>query len=113
MNKAAVRETHRQVGDLQMDEEGVAYRGLLVRHLVLPGGLAGTDEVARFLAREVSGNTYLNIMAQYHPCYKAFDMPALARALNRQEYDEAIDLARQHGLNRLDRHNTSPLIRLY
>ena len=103
VNKAAVREMHRQVGDLQLDEQGIAQRGLLVRHLVLPNGLAGTGEVVRFLAEEVSTNTYLNIMAQYHPCYKAFDMPQLARPLLKQEFYEAIDLAHQQGLYRLDR----------
>ena len=104
VNKVAVREMYRQVGDLQLDEQGVAQRGLLVRHLVLPNRLAGTGEVVRFLAEEVSTNTYLNIMAQYHPCYKAFDMPQLARPLLRQEFYKAIDLAHQQGLNRLDRH---------
>jgi len=108
INRAAVREMHRQVGDLQVDEEGIAQRGLLVRHLVLPNRLAGTREIVRFLAQEVSTNTYLNIMAQYHPCHKAFDIPSLARPVNKQEFKEAIDLAHKQGLNRLDRHN-SPL----
>ncbi len=103
VNRAAVKEMHRQVGDLQIDEQGVAYRGLLVRHLVLPNRLAGTPEVIRFLAREVSTNTYLNIMAQYHPCYRAFDMPQLARPVSRQEFSKAIDLAHQQGLHRLDK----------
>ena len=103
INKATVREMHRQVGDLQLDEQGIAQRGLLVRHLVLPNKLAGTEEVVRFLAEEVSANTYLNIMAQYHPCYKAFDMPQLARPLLRQEFYEAIDLAHQQGLYRVAR----------
>jgi len=108
VNKAAVKEIHRQVGDLQMDEQGVAQRGLLVRHLVLPNRLAGTQEVVRFLAQEVSTNTYLNIMAQYHPCHKAFDIPVLARPVLREEVSEAIDLAHQQGLHRLDKHE-SPL----
>ena len=103
VNKAAIKEMHRQVGDLQLDEQGIAQRGLLVRHLVLPNGLAGTEEVVRFLAKEVSANTYINIMAQYHPCHKAFDMPKLARPLLRQEFHEAIDLAHQKGLYRLDK----------
>jgi len=103
VNKAAVKEMHRQVGDLEIDKQSVAHRGLLVRHLVLPNRLARTQEVVRFLAQEISTNTYLNIMAQYHPCYKAFDIPQLARAVNRQEFLEAIDLAHQQGLNRLDR----------
>jgi putative pyruvate formate lyase activating enzyme len=103
VNKAAVKEMHRQVGDLRLDKQGVARRGLLVRHLVLPHGLAGTEEVVRFLAREVSTNTYLNIMVQYHPCYKASDIPKLARPLLGQEFHDAIDLAHQQGLYRLDK----------
>ena len=108
LNRAAVKEMHRQVGDLQMDEQGVAGRGLLVRHLVLPNQLAGTREVVRFLAQEVSPNTYLNIMAQYHPCHKAFDVPLLVRPVLREEFSEAINMAHQQGLQRLDSHE-SPL----
>ena len=104
VNKAAIKEMHRQVGDLQLDEDGIAQRGLLVRHLVLPNRLAGTEKIVRFLAQEVSKNTYLNIMAQYHPCYKAFDIPALSRSVNRQEFSEAIEMARKQGLERLDKH---------
>ncbi len=111
-NQAAVKEMHRQVGDLQMDERGVAQRGLLVRHLVLPNRLAGTEEVVRFLAQEVSRDTYLNIMAQYHPCHKAFDLPRLSRRITDKEFSEAVDLAHRYGLNRLDRHTPSPLLRL-
>jgi putative pyruvate formate lyase activating enzyme len=103
---------HRQVGDLQLDEHGVAQRGLLVRHLVLPNHLAGTEEVVRFLAEEVSTNTYLNIMAQYHPCYKAFELPELARPVSRQEFSEAIELAHQYGLYRLDKEQISLPLRL-
>ena len=108
VNRAAIREMHRQVGDLQIDGQGIAQRGLLVRHLVLPNRLAGTQEVVRFLAQEVSTNTYLNIMVQYHPCHKAFDIPLLSRPVNKQELYEATDLAHQQGLYRLDRHQ-SPL----
>jgi putative pyruvate formate lyase activating enzyme len=103
VNRAAVREMYRQVGDLQIDKRGVAQRGLLVRHLVLPDGLAGTEGVVSFLAQEVSANTYLNIMAQYHPCHKAFDIPQLARPINREEFEEAVSLARRQGLSRLDK----------
>ena len=105
VNKAAIKEMHRQVGDLQLDEQGVAQCGLLVRHLVLPNQLAGTEEVVRFLGQEVSTDTYLNIMAQYHPCYKAFDIPLLSRPVNKQEFYEAIELAHQQGLYRLDRYH--------
>ncbi len=103
VNKAAIKEMHRQVGNLKIDEQGVAQRGLLVRHLVLPNRLAGTRGVVSFLAQEVSTNTYLNIMAQYHPCYKAFDIPSIGRPLQRQEFNEAIELAHQQGLDRLDK----------
>ena len=107
INRAAVQEMHHQVGDLQLDENGIAQRGLLVRHLVLPNKLAGTEGMVRFLAQEVSANTYLNIMAQYHPCHKAFDMPQLARPLHNKEFQDAIDLAHQQGLNRLDKDQLS------
>lgn len=109
--RAAVLEMYRQVGDLVMDATGVARRGLLVRHLVLPGGLAGTAEVVRFLAQEVSRDTYLNVMAQYHPCYKAFDYPEIARRPTREEYLEALDLAEQARVRRLD-HRTGRAVRM-
>lgn len=103
VNQAAVKEMHRQVGDLQTSQEGVAQRGLLVRHLVLPKGLAGTKEVVDFIAREISPNTYVNIMAQYHPCYKAHEIPSLARRISKAEFQEAVELACQAGLSRLDK----------
>ena len=105
INRAAVREMYRQTGDLQIDEEGIAVRGLLIRHLVLPHGIAGTKEIMEFLAGEISQNIYVNIMAQYHPCYKAFQIPQLARPLSKHEFLEAIELAKRAGLNRLDRFN--------
>jgi putative pyruvate formate lyase activating enzyme len=111
INRDAVREMHRQVGDLRIDNHGVAQRGLIVRHLVLPARLAGTEEVVRFLAQEVSTNTYVNIMAQYHPCYKAFDFPQLSRPIDRREFNEAIDLAIQYGLSRLDSPRPTPAVR--
>ena len=102
-NCAALREMHRQVGDLTLDERGVAQRGLLVRHLVLPNGLAGTPEVVSFLARELSARTYTNVMAQYRPCYRAHRFPPLARPVTGEEYLAAVDAARRAGLERLDR----------
>lgn len=100
--KTVIREMHRQVGDLLIDSRGIALRGLLVRHLVLPGGMAGTGEVVRFIAEEISKNTYINIMDQYHPCYKAFEHPPLNRRITRQEYAEAVQLALDAGLKRID-----------
>ena len=105
VNQAAVKEMHRQVGDLTMDERGVAQRGLLVRHLVLPGGLAGTAEIIRFLRDEISPDTYTNVMAQYRPCYRAGDLPPLDRPITNQEYAEAVSLAQEAGL-RLDERRT-------
>lgn len=112
VNRAAVKEMYRQVGDLQIDEQGVATRGLLVRHLVLPHGLAGTRETVRFLAEEISLNTYLNVMAQYHPCHKASQFPLLSRSITKEEFLEAVDLARQQGLQRLDRLHSPPAVRI-
>jgi putative pyruvate formate lyase activating enzyme len=83
VNREAVKEMHRQVMDLQIDEEGVATRELLVRHLVMPSGLAGTDEVVRFLAEGISPRTYLNMMDQYRPWHKAFQIPQLSRPVSR------------------------------
>lgn len=103
VNRAGVKEMHRQVGDLVMDRHGIALRGLLVRHLVLPAGLAGTAGCARFLAEEVSGDTYINVMDQYRPCYKAAELPPLDRPVTAAEYEQAVQQARQAGLHRFDR----------
>ena len=93
---------HRQVGDLAVAGNGAATRGLLVRHLVLPGGLAGTDEVMHFLAEEISTETCVNIMDQYRPCFHADENPPLGRRITGDEYRAAVDAARGAGLKRLD-----------
>ncbi|MGB5099655.1 MAG: radical SAM protein [Methanothrix sp.] len=98
--KSAIREMHRQVGDLAMDENGIAVRGLLVRHLVLPEGRAGTAEIARFLSEEISPNTDLNVMAQFRPEYKACRFPELCRPITGREYVHALHLAARAGLSR-------------
>ncbi len=100
--QAAIREMHRQVGDLQTDEHGIARRGLLIRHLVMPEGLAGTREAMRFLATEISRNTYVNIMNQYRPCGKAHSYPRIGRTITRDEYAQALEIAQQEGITRLD-----------
>lgn len=102
INQTAVKEMHRQVGDLSVDKDGIAVRGLLVRHLVLPDNLAGTDEVVRYLCERVSQNTYLNIMNQYHPAYKSHHYPALNRRLTDQEYQSAVEFAIAAGMTNLD-----------
>lgn len=101
--RAAIKEMHAQVGDLTMSPGGIATRGLLVRHLVLPEGLAGTGPCMRFLAEEISRNTYVNVMAQYRPCGTASRHPPLDRRITPAEYAEAVSLARKAGLVRLDR----------
>ena len=110
INQAAVAEMHRQVGDLRMDERGIALRGLLVRHLVLPGGLAGTAQVVQFLATHISRETYLNLMDQYRPCYKAYQFPELNRRITPAEYAEAVRLPEEAGLHRLDDRQARPVI---
>ena len=99
--KTAVKEMYRQVGDLIIDN-GVARRGLLVRHLVLPDRIAGTAGVVKFIAEEISKDTYINIMDQYHPCYKAFDNPPLDRRITNREYKDALRIALEAGLKRID-----------
>jgi putative pyruvate formate lyase activating enzyme len=101
-NQAAVLEMHRQVGDLQIGPDGLARRGLLVRHLVLPFDLAGTVEIVRFLAEKVSQNTYLNLMDQYRPAFNARLFPKLNRPLKSEEYQAAVEMAYVSGLMRLD-----------
>jgi putative pyruvate formate lyase activating enzyme len=86
---AAIREMHRQVGDLILDERGIAIRGLLVRHLVLPNGLAGTEKVAEFLG-SLSKNTAVNVMDQYYPSYMAWKYPELSRRITQREYHQAL-----------------------
>jgi putative pyruvate formate lyase activating enzyme len=100
--RAALKEMHRQVGDL-VTEDGVAVRGLIIRHLVLPQGLAGTAEVMRFIAQELSVHSYVNVMAQYRPENKAHNYPELSRRISADEYQEAVELARAQGLYRLAR----------
>ena len=100
--REALREMHRQVGDLVTDERGVAVRGLIVRHLVLPGGLAGTADTMRFIAEELSPDTYVNVMGQYRPEYRAQEYPEIARSVSVEEVVEGKRLARQAGLHRLD-----------
>ena len=98
----SIREMHRQVGDLVLDENGIAVRGLLVRHLVMPRDVAGTREVMNFLANEISPSTYVNVMDQYRPCGKAQEDEWINRRLSASEYREAVGAAREAGLHRLD-----------
>jgi len=100
---AAVAEMHRQVGDLELDDHGVARRGLLVRHLVMPRRMAGTRQVMRFLSKEISPDTFINIMPQYHPQGEAYKHAEINRPVTLDEYHEALHMAVEEGLHRFDR----------
>ncbi|MBF8283769.1 MAG: hypothetical protein HW378_2684, partial [Anaerolineales bacterium] len=102
--RRAIKEMHRQVGELKMDEHGLARRGVLVRHLVMPGGVAGTRDIMRFLAREVSPHTYVNMMAQYYPAGRVTPekFGEINRRITRQEITSAVAAAQEAGLYRFD-----------
>jgi putative pyruvate formate lyase activating enzyme len=110
VNQAAVREMHSQVGDLSINERGVAIRGLLVRHLVLPNGLAGTEKIVQFLSKEISTNTYLNLMDQYRPAHNAGQYPKLRRSITHKEFKAALQFAHDAGLQRLDQRKSTRFI---
>ena len=103
--REAVKEMHSQVGDLVIDEMGIARRGLLIRHLVLPKGLAGTKDVMRFISKEVSPNSYVNIMFQYRPCGVAYKIKELAQSPSREDFETALKAAEDAGITRLDKPN--------
>jgi len=104
--RAAIIEMYRQVGDLKFDDRGLALRGVLVRHLVMPNRIASTREICRYLASEISADTYLNIMDQYRPEGRVLKKPEkykdITRSTNRKEYFEALKIAQQEGLHRID-----------
>lgn len=97
--KKAIKEMHRQTGDLEFDGQGLARKGLLVRHLILPNNIAGSAKVLKFLAEEISPDTFVNIMNQYNPCWRAKDFPEIDRQITIEEYERVIDLAKEYGLN--------------
>jgi putative pyruvate formate lyase activating enzyme len=101
--KIALKEIFRQVGDLVVDNRGIAVRGLILRHLIMPNRIAGTEKFLKFVAENLSKTTYLNLMRQYRPEYKAFDYPEIARRIKRSEYEEVLSWAKKYGLNRLDK----------
>lgn len=97
----AIKEMYRQVGDLVVNDHGIAERGLIVRHLVMPNGLAGTRKIMEFLAQEISRNTYVNIMDQYHPCGLAHKYPEINRRITIEEFEFALQIAHEEGISRL------------
>jgi putative pyruvate formate lyase activating enzyme len=108
----SVREMHRQVGDLVLDDGGMAQRGLLVRHLVMPGLLEETEAILRFLADEVGTGTYVNVMAQYYPAGRTGEFPEIDRHVYRSEFERALELAEALGLRRLDERSRAAVARL-
>jgi len=98
----AFKEMHSQVGDLKIDKNGIAERGLLVRHLVMPNGVAGTKDVMEFLSKEISANTYVNVMDQYRPCGTAYQDEYINHRISTKEYSAALQWAKSAGIIRLD-----------
>jgi putative pyruvate formate lyase activating enzyme len=98
INRAAIKEMYRQVGNLVLDEDGIATRGLIIRHLILPGGLSGTEGVMKFLAEEISKDVYISLMSQYFPAFKAHEFKELSRRITADEYEEAYQTMRKYGL---------------
>jgi putative pyruvate formate lyase activating enzyme len=98
--REVLKEMHRQVGDLTTSSKGIAERGLLIRHLVMPNGVASTEAVLKFIAEEISAHSYVNIMDQYRPEYRAHEYPEINRRITHKEYMEAIQLAKRYGLYR-------------
>lgn len=98
----ALKEMHRQVGDLTVDKKGIAQRGLLIRHLVLPNQLAGTRKIMKFIAGQISTNSYVNIMPQYRPCGELSNTQELNRHLEGNEFQQALEMAKEEGITRLD-----------
>ena len=102
ITKHGLLEMHRQVGVAKPAKDGLMYRGLMIRHLVMPNGVSGTKGVIEWIAKNLPKDTYLNIMSQYRPMYKAFEYAEISRKITHQEYNEAIDMARGLGLTNLD-----------
>lgn len=97
-NRQAVREMHRQVGRAKIDKEGVIRKGLIIRHLVLPAAIAGTEKIIEFIAKEISADTYISLMSQYMPLYKAGEFKEISRRITRKEYEEAKSAMSEYGL---------------
>lgn len=99
INREALKEMHRQVGIAKLNEDGIIESGLIIRHLVLPNNLSGTDRIMCFIARKLSKDAYISLMSQYFPCHKARDYPEISRRITQQEYQRAIDAMYANGLH--------------
>ncbi len=102
LTKRALLEMHRQVGVARPAADGLMYRGLMIRHLVMPNDVGGTRQVVEWIAEHLPKDTYVNLMSQYRPEHKALDYPKIARRLTRKEYEDAVGWARDAGLTNLD-----------
>jgi len=98
VNREAVKEMFRQVGNLELDADGIAKKGLIIRHLILPGGLSGTEEVMKFLSQEISKDVYISLMSQYFPAYKTTGFVEINRRITEAEYDETYEIKMKYGL---------------
>ncbi|MCM8780718.1 MAG: radical SAM protein [Candidatus Omnitrophica bacterium] len=99
LSQQSVIRMHKQVGPAQIDEKGIIKRGLIIRHLVLPHNISGTDKIMRFIAEEVSADTYISLMSQYFPCYKSGQFKEIARRITYEEYEAAKESMHNYGLH--------------
>jgi putative pyruvate formate lyase activating enzyme len=99
VNQAALLEMYRQVGIARTDSGGIAESGLIIRHLVLPNNLSGTEEIMRFVSHRLSKDTWISLMSQYFPCHKAEDYPEISRRVTREEYRQAMNIMYSCGLH--------------
>jgi putative pyruvate formate lyase activating enzyme len=102
VTRAAILEMHRQVGVAKPAQDGIMQRGLMIRHLVMPNSVSGSEEIVEWIAQNLPKDTYVNIMAQYHPVYKAYDYPEISRRITSEEYKTVIGRAQEAGLTNLD-----------
>jgi putative pyruvate formate lyase activating enzyme len=102
LTRAAVGEMHRQVGVAKPASNGIMQRGLMVRHLVMPNDTSGSVKIMEWIAENLPKDTYVNIMAQYRPVYKAYDYPEISRRISGEEYDKVVNRAVEIGLTNLD-----------
>ncbi|MCX7698865.1 MAG: radical SAM protein [Candidatus Goldbacteria bacterium] len=102
ITKQALLEMHRQVGIAKPEKNGLIYKGLMIRHLIMPNNVSGSKDIMKWIAENLPKDTYINIMSQYRPMYKAFDFPEISRRINAKEYVEIVEYAKKLGLTNLD-----------
>ena len=102
ITREAILEMHRQVGVAKPAKDGIMQRGLMIRHLVMPNNTSGSEKIMEWIAENLPKDTYVNIMSQYRPMYRAFEFPEINRPTNRKEYNDAVSYAKEIGLTNLD-----------